>query len=69
MLSAMLYLIPFLAGIAMSLRLGPVLIFMVYQLDYFLNPQNKWWGRFVTVCWCTILLSANHDTSVYAQVW
>ena len=44
MLSAMLYLIPFLAGIAMSLRLGPVLIFMVYQLDYFLNPQNKWWG-------------------------
>ncbi|EED33950.1 O-Antigen Polymerase family protein [gamma proteobacterium NOR5-3] len=31
----------------MSLRHGPVLIFMVYQLDYFLNPQNKWWGQYL----------------------
>lgn len=31
----------------MSLRHGPVLIFMVYQLDYFLNPQNKWWGSYL----------------------
>lgn len=44
MLSALMYLIPFIAGVLMSFRFGPVLIFMVYQLDYFLNPQNKWWG-------------------------
>ncbi len=31
----------------MSFRNGPVLIFMVYQLDYFLNPQNKWWGNYL----------------------
>ncbi|WP_334031656.1 O-antigen ligase family protein [Alteromonas sp. P256] len=47
MISALLYLIPFLTGLAMSLRHGPVLIFMVYQLDYFLNPQNKWWGSYL----------------------
>lgn len=47
MISALLYLLPFLTGLAMSLRHGPVLIFMVYQLDYFLNPQNKWWGSYL----------------------
>ncbi|WP_420933458.1 O-antigen ligase family protein [Alteromonas sp. A081] len=47
MISALLYLIPFLTGLAMSLRHGPILIFMVYQLDYFLNPQNKWWGNYL----------------------
>lgn len=47
MISALLYLIPFLTGLAMSLRHGPILIFMVYQLDYFLNPQNKWWSSYL----------------------
>ncbi|WP_421132057.1 O-antigen ligase family protein [Alteromonas sp. A079] len=47
MISALLYLLPFLTGLAVSLRHGPVLIFMVYQLDYFLNPQNKWWGSYL----------------------
>lgn len=47
MISALLYLIPFFTGLVMSLRHGPILIFMVYQLDYFLNPQNKWWSSYL----------------------
>ncbi|APD86962.1 polymerase [Alteromonas sp. Mex14] len=31
----------------MAFRHGPILIFMVYQLDYFLNPQNKWWSSYL----------------------
>ncbi|TAP29604.1 polymerase [Alteromonas sp. KUL17] len=31
----------------MAFRHGPILVFMVYQLDYFLNPQNKWWSSYL----------------------
>ncbi|GEA02400.1 membrane protein [Alteromonas sp. KUL17] len=47
MISALLYLIPFLTGLIMAFRHGPILVFMVYQLDYFLNPQNKWWSSYL----------------------
>lgn len=47
MISALLYIVSILSGLLMSLRYGPVLIFMVYQIDYFLNPQNKWWAQYL----------------------
>ncbi|WP_339772592.1 O-antigen ligase family protein [uncultured Paraglaciecola sp.] len=47
MLSVLLFLGSFISSFALSFRHAPIFAFVLYQMIYFFNPQNRWWGSLV----------------------
>ena len=42
---ALLFVLVYLSGIISAVVTGPVWGFYLYELVYFLNPGNRWWGN------------------------
>lgn len=47
MLSAIFFIMTFLASITLAIRNSAIYIFVLYQAYYFFNPPTKWWGSYI----------------------
>ncbi len=43
--TSLLFLLIYAAGLLSAITVGPVWAFYLYELVYFLNPANRWWGQ------------------------
>ena len=67
MISVLLFLSSFIGSFILSFRHAPVFAFVLYQLIYFFNPENRWWGSlvpnlgysFFTVVFMAVILLVN----------